>query len=232
MAATDIWPDLKRLLTVLGSWGLKVQPQLAAIALTHSSYAHEHGTQANERLEFLGDAVLELIVSEYLYSVFPTEPEGELTRRRAVLVCEPTLARLADHLDLGEALRLGRGEEAQGGRYRPALLADAVEALLGAVYLSSGLDAARLFVNRLLVPYLSGEFQFVTDHKTTLQEQLQAHGNVSIEYRLLKSEGPAHARQFTVGLYVDGFLQTQGSGTSKKDAEQEAASKLLRKMSK
>lgn len=232
MASTSPWPDLKRLLTALGDWGVEVEPELVATALTHSSYAHENDTESNERLEFLGDAVLELVVSECLFRTFPAEPEGELTRQRSMLVCEPTLARCADHLNIGQALRLGRGEEAQGGRSRPALLADAVEALLGAVYLSSGLDAARSLVERLMGPFLSGELQMEADCKTTLQEKLQVHGNVVIEYRLIKSDGPAHARQFTVGLFVDGCLKALGRGNSKKEAEQKAASELLRKMTK
>ncbi|HHV08428.1 MAG TPA: ribonuclease III [Firmicutes bacterium] len=232
MTVTEIWPGLEQLLTCLKDWGLKVQPQLVAIAVTHSSYAHEKDAMANERLEFLGDAVLELVVSEYLFANFPAEPEGELTRRRAMLVCESTLARCAQRLNLGPALRLGRGEEAQGGRYRPALLADAVEAILGAVYLSAGLEGARSLVMRLLVPYLTGEVLIASDYKTTLQEQLQAQGIVDIEYRLMKSQGPAHARQFTVGLFINNCLQAQGCGHSKKEAEQRAANNLLRKMSK
>jgi ribonuclease-3 len=231
MPPANVWPDLGALLGVLRKWGLAIRPELAVIALTHSSYAHEFNTEANERLEFLGDAVLELVVSEHLYRMFPEKPEGDLTRRRALLVCEPTLASCASLLDLGKVLRLGRGEEAQGGRQRPALLADAVEALLGAIYLSAGLEGARLFVNRLLAPYLSGEQPLVIDYKTTLQEQLQALGHIKIEYRLLDSEGPPHAKQFTVGLFVDKSFQTKGNGCSKKEAEQKAAKKLLRKIS-
>lgn len=233
MTTIDTWPGLASLFTTLEDLGLEVQPQLAVMALTHSSYAHENDTASNERLEFLGDAVLELVVSEYLFNAFPTESEGELTKRRAMLVCEPTLARCSECLNLGQVLRLGRGEEAQGGRHRPALLADAVEAILGAVYLSTGLDGARSLVQYLLMPYLSGKAPIEVDYKTVLQEQLQARGsNIDIEYRVIKSAGQAHAREFTVGLFVDGVLRTQGCGKNKKDAEQEAACRLLRKMSK
>lgn len=223
---------LTQLLTTLNAWGIIISPELAATALTHSSYAYENDTDSNERLEFLGDAVLELVVSERLFRTYPTESEGELTRRRSKLVCEPALAYSAQRLQLGSALRLGRGEEAQGGRNRSALLADAVEALLGAVYLTGGLAAAQLFIEHLLDPYFSGQFEAGIDYKTTLQEKLQADGHGDIKYQLLRSEGPAHARQFTVGLFVDGIFRTQGTGSNKKEAEQEAAKKLLQKLSK
>ncbi|MGI6129003.1 MAG: ribonuclease III [bacterium] len=226
--------SLDRLLDRLRDWGIKVTPELAklvATALTHSSYAYENNTQPNERLEFLGDAVLELVVSQRLFNIYPDKSEGELTRYRAQLVCEPTLARCAQELRLGSALRLGRGEEAQGGRYRPALLADAVEALLGAVYLTGGLAAAELVVERLLDPYFSGQFKTGFDFKTALQERLQANGQTDIKYAILQTEGPAHARRFTIGLMVDGTLCTTGVGNSKKEAEQEAAGKLLRQLS-
>ena len=223
---------LSKLLTTLKAWGITLSSELAATALTHSSYAYEHDTDSNERLEFLGDAVLELIVSESLFGTYPTESEGELTRRRSKLVCEPSLARCAQALDLGPALRLGRGEEAQGGRGRPALLADTVEALLGAVYLTGGLAASRLLVEHLLAPYFSGQLEPEADYKTTLQEKLQANGHGDIKYQLLKSEGPDHARQFTVGVFVDSTLRAKGTGTSKKEAEQAAAGELLQKLSK
>lgn len=211
----------------LASCGVTVESSLLLEAVTHSSYAYENGTSSNERLEFLGDAVLELVVSEHLFQALSQEPEGVLTRLRAALVCEPTLAWWARQLGIEGALRLGRGEEAQGGRERPALLADAVEALLGAVYLTGGLAAARTLVEQLLGRFHAGELEIRTDCKTELQELLQRRGDVNIEYRVLNSEGPDHARQFTVGLYIDGQEKARGKGRSKKEAEQDAACRLL-----
>ncbi|MDK2785260.1 MAG: ribonuclease [Bacillota bacterium] len=221
-------PALEQLAAKLAGWQIAVRPELLAEAVTHASYAYEHNTASNERLEFLGDAVLELLVSERLYQALPEASEGTLTRLRASMVCEPTLARWAGELGLAEALRLGRGEEAQGGRERPALLADAVEALLGAVYLSGGLEPARALVAKLVDPFLSGARAVPSDYKTELQELLQQTGDVNIEYRVLKSEGPDHARTFTVGLFVNGEERARGKGGSKKEAEQEAACRLLR----
>lgn len=221
---------LERLAAKLAGWQIAVRPELLEKAVTHASYAYEHNTASNERLEFLGDAVLELLVSERLYHAFPEAPEGILTRLRASMVCEPTLARWASELGLAEALRLGKGEEAQGGRERPALLADAVEALLGAVYLSEGLESARILVAKLVDPFLSGERVLPSDFKTELQELLQQSGEVNIEYRVLKSEGPDHARTFTVGLFVNGEEKARGKGGSKKEAEQEAACRFLRQL--
>ncbi|HHY93053.1 MAG TPA: ribonuclease III [Firmicutes bacterium] len=195
--------------------------------MIHSSFAYENSTVSNERLEFLGDAVLELVVSEQLFRARPTAPEGVLTRLRAALVCESSLAEWAAELGLAEAVFLGRGEEAQGGRERPALLADAVEALIGAVYLSGGLAPVRVVVDQLAAPFWRGTQEIKADCKTELQERLQHSGEVAIEYRVLDSAGPDHARTFTVGLFVNGVKRAQGTGKSKKEAEQEAARRLL-----
>ena len=222
---------LNLLLKKIEDWGIGLRPSLAIIALTHSSYAHENNVQSNERLEFLGDAVLELAVSEYLFGTLPAKPEGELTRYRAQLVCEPTLARCAADLGLGTALRLGRGEEAQGGRQRPALLADALEAFIGAIYLTGGLAAAKSFVQHILHPYLTGAFVRGRDFKTALQEKIQSTGQAEISYSTLEEKGPAHNRLFTVGLMVNGTLRAKGTGKNKKEAEQEAAEKLLQQLS-
>jgi ribonuclease-3 len=229
---TDVVQPLAKLKSMLETWGITVSWDLLREALTHSSYANENDTQSNERLEFLGDAVLELVVSEYLYRTLPQEPEGVLTRRRAALVCEETLATGAVRLNLGETLRLGRGEESQGGRERPALLADAVEAVIGAVYLSGGLEAARTFIRQLISPYLSGELELRVDYKTELQELLQRSGDVKIEYRVVRSVGPDHARRFTVALAVNGAERSRGQGASKKEAEQHAARELLLELEK
>ncbi|BCV24790.1 ribonuclease III [Gelria sp. Kuro-4] len=221
---------LEKLKATLAAWQVPVEPALLEEAVTHSSYAYEHGTRSNERLEFLGDAVLELVISEKLFKDRAADPEGVLTRLRAALVCESTLAVWAGELALAEAVYLGRGEEAQGGRQRPALLADAVEALLGAVYLSGGLPAARALVERLAAPFWNGIEEIKTDCKTELQERLQQGGEVAIEYRVLTASGPDHARTFTVGLFVDGTERARGTGASKKEAEQEAACRLLQEL--
>ncbi|NLJ32997.1 MAG: ribonuclease III [Firmicutes bacterium] len=198
-------------------------------ALTHSSYANEQGgsCQSNERLEFLGDAVLELVVSELLFTYYPDLTEGELTRRRAGLVCETALTEYAQILQLGKFLRLGKGEELSGGRRRPALLADAFEALLGAIYLDQGLAMAKKFMGKFLERMLAqGQRPFV-DYKTQLQEFLQQYRNISMAYSLLAAEGPDHNKTFRVGVYVNGEEIARGIGKTKKDAEQLAAKRAL-----
>ena len=210
---------------------LKIKPQnekLYAQALTHSSYAHERnlGNKAhNERLEFLGDAVLELAISEELFLRYPKLPEGKLTRYRAVLVCEDSLVKLANFLRLGELLRLGKGEAASGGRNRPSLLADAFEALLGAIYLDLGFKQVKMVVRQLFTPLFS-ELEKGTlyhDYKTLLQEYTQGKFATTPAYRIVAEEGPDHDKVFVAQLSINEKVYGVGSGRTKKEAEQEAA---------
>ena len=207
------------------------QVKLLETALTHSSFANEHeeAQQDNERLEFLGDAVLELGISEMLYERSPEAPEGELTRMRARLVSEPALAALARELGLDELLRLGRGAELQGGRTRDALLADAFEAVLGAVFLDGGYAAARtavrgIYASRLPAP---GEPRRIKDPKSRLQELTQKSFRERPVYALLASNGPDHAKIFEVELTLPDGTRLQASGATVKKAEQDAAAKAL-----
>ena len=196
-------------------------------ALTHTSYANEskRNTAHNERLEFLGDAVLELASSTYLYEHFPEMPEGELTKTRASIVCSTTLAKLATGLHLGDYLLLGRGEEMGGGRTRQTNLEDVFEAVIGAVYLDQGWEAAQAYVVR----QLRGEFEnaehgaILKDYKTILQEIVQENGTQPVEYNLIKEEGPDHNKCFTVEVIVNSKVMGQGFGHTKKAAEQAAA---------
>lgn len=199
-------------------------------ALTHSSYSFENpGCRHNQRLEFLGDAVLEIVVSEHLFFVLPRSSEGELTKLRAVIVCEPSLAEAARRIGLGCYLRMGHGEELSGGRNRPSVLADAFEALLGAVYLDRGAECARGFILRVLDPTignaLNGRAEF--DFKTRLQELLQKDAYDPPRYVILKEEGPDHRKTFTAAVTYKGRVLGTGSGRSKKEAEQFAARRAL-----
>ncbi|HHW54222.1 MAG: ribonuclease III [bacterium] len=210
--------------------GIKfTEPSYLEQALTHASFANEQGGghQSNERLEFLGDAVLELAVSELLYHRYPELSEGALTKRRAALVCEATLEQCARQLELGSYLRLGKGEELSGGRERPALLADALEALLGAIFLDQGLEAARDFVAQILGSRIEGEEELFFDYKTQLQEALQRYRNYSLKYNLLAADGPDHNKTFRVGVMINGQQVAVGVGRSKKEAEQAAAQQAL-----
>ncbi|MGO2099656.1 ribonuclease III [Vagococcus salmoninarum] len=196
-------------------------------AFTHSSYVNEHRYMQladNERLEFLGDAVLELVVSEFLYGYYQKLPEGKLTKLRAAIVCEDSLAKFAKECQFDQYIRLGKGEENSKGRERPSLLCDLFESFLGALYLDQGLAAAEVFVSKVVYPKIkSGAFSHEMDHKTALQEILQKNGDVDIAYRLVKEEGPAHDRQFSVEVSVASNVIGTGVGKSKKVAEQRAA---------
>ncbi|TDA65648.1 MAG: ribonuclease III [Clostridia bacterium] len=209
-------------------------PQLPILntALTHPSYAFENrldAVESNQRLEFLGDAVLGLVVAEFLYRRFPHRPEGELTRMRAAMVCEPTLARVARKLDLGRYLLLGRGEELSGGRERPSILADVFEAVCGAICLDVGLEAAREFI----LGQLSSALQELEtqrdygDYKTVLQELVQRKYDENVSYLILDERGPDHRKEFVAGVRFHGRILATGSGRSKKEAEQQAAKKAL-----
>ncbi len=200
-------------------------------AFTHSSYVNEHRNlqlSDNERLEFLGDAVLELLVSRFLYNQFPTVPEGRLTKLRAAIVREDSLAKFAKECHFDRYIRLGKGEENSGGRNRPSLLCDLFESFLGALYLDQGLKAVHEFLGKIVFPKVkAGAFSHEMDHKTRLQEVLQRSGDVLIDYRLVKEEGPAHERLFWTEVFCDGKLIGKGHGKSKKLAEQDAAANAL-----
>jgi len=206
-------------------------PELLQMALTHSSYSFEKKDRAvnNQRLEFLGDAVLELVISQYLYGANSSGSEGDLTKLRAAIVCEPSLARVAREIGLGSCLYMGRGEERSGGRERPSILADSFEALLGAIYLDGGLEAARAFALDRLAEVISDVLQgrVERDYKTELQEILQKKSSEPVGYVILKEEGPAHDKFFTAGVAHGGRQLGVGAGHSKKEAEQQAARNAL-----
>lgn len=206
--------------------------QLRQNALTHSSYANENrekGARSNERLEFLGDAVLGFICAEYIYAHFRSMPEGELTKLRASIVCEKSLHEYALRLHLGEHLLLGHGEEAGGGRKRPSVLADAVEAMLAAVYLDGGMEAVRPIIRKLILDK-EQEKAADRDYKTALQELVQRTPGAAVSYRLVRESGPDHCRSFEMEASVDGKVIGAGAGRTKKEAEQMAAKAALEKL--
>lgn len=203
-------------------------------AMTHTSYANEHKkehVQHNERLEFLGDAVLEVVSSEFLYKKYPGKPEGELTKLRASMVCEPTLALCARDLELGKYLRLGKGEEHNGGRNRDSIISDATEALIGAIYLDSGFASAKEFIRQYILKDIENKKLFY-DSKTILQEIIQGDNLGDAEYMITKEEGPDHEKTFYVALKIKGDVITEGKGHTKKAAEQDAAYKAIHKLRK
>lgn len=194
-------------------------------ALTHSSYANEHRldhSRCNERLEFLGDAVLEIVTSEFLYRKYERLPEGDLTKIRASIVCEPTLAYCAGDIELGQYLYLGKGEDATGGRNRNSVVSDAMEALIGAIYLDGGFANAKEFIHKFILSDLENKKLFF-DSKTILQEIVQADSNKPITYQLLKEEGPDHNKAFYVKVFIGDVDYGTGKGRTKKAAEQQAA---------
>ena len=194
-------------------------------AMTHSSFANEqkiNKLKDYERLEFLGDAVLELVSSDFLFHENPQMPEGKLTKLRASMVCEPALAYCARDLDLGEYMLFGRGEEATGGRGRDSITSDAMEALIGALYLDGGLEAARDFIHRFVLSDLENKILFY-DSKTVLQEMVQAQGAQALSYELKGETGPDHNKEFLVDAKLDGRTVGSGRGHTKKAAQQQAA---------
>ncbi|MCD7859325.1 MAG: ribonuclease III [Firmicutes bacterium] len=202
-------------------------------ALTHSSCANERwhdSLMSNERLEFLGDSILGMLVAEYLYRNFPDRPEGDLTKMRADMVCEQSLAAIADQIDLGRHLNLGKGEESSGGRTRPSILADAVESVLAAAFLDGGMEAARAFVERFVLPRVPVRKRSNEDYKTVLQELVQQQKNQQLQYLLVGESGPDHDKHFEVKLTLNGAVIGRGTGSSKKRAEQAAAHAALRAM--
>lgn len=198
---------------------------LLKVALTHSSYAHENnGTEYNERLEYLGDAVLELISSEYIFKTYTNLSEGEMTKARAYAVCEESLAEIANRYGFSDFLQVGKCENKMEGRYRPSILADSVEAIIGAIYLDQGFEAAKNFI----LPNLIGRLEeFIAtgnkDYKTQLQEILQVSGDRKIEYKIVDSTGPEHDKIFEAEVICDGKALGRGKGKNKKEAEMSAA---------
>ena len=195
-------------------------------ALTHSSYANEsfrNSLKSNERLEFLGDSVLGMVVAEHLYKTFPDRLEGDLTRMRADMVCEASLARIAEKINLGEFLLLGHGEEQSGGRNRPSILADAVESVLAACFLDGGMAAAEAFIRKFVLCNVPQSKLRNVDYKTALQELVQQKKNQQISYQLVEESGPDHNKSFWVEVILNGMVVGKGTGSSKKRAEQDAA---------
>ncbi len=198
-------------------------------AITHSSYANEMQLgklNDNERLEFLGDAVLEIVSSRFLYLNYPKYTEGDLTKLRASLVCEPTLAYCTNEIDLGKYLLLAKGEDKTGGRKRKSILSDALEAVIGAIYLDGGMEEAEKFILRFILTDIENKKLFY-DCKTNLQEVVQAKHDGNVEYNLISEDGPAHDKHFVVEVSYHGNVLGQGDGHSKKAAEQEAAYQAL-----
>lgn len=206
--------------------------QLLINAMTHSSYANEHHIPYNgnnERLEFLGDAVLEVTSSEFLFHKYQDMPEGELTKKRASMVCEPTLALCAREIPLGDYLLLGKGEEATGGRSRDSIVSDAMEALIGAIYLDGGFANAKEFIHRFILNDIESK-QLFYDSKTTLQEIVQGCYEEDVRYVLVREEGPDHNKSFFVQAVLGDQILGEGSGHTKKAAEQQAAYCSIKKL--
>ncbi len=210
-------------------------PEQLSIALTHPSFLLEkegsHVLVNNQRLEFLGDAVVDLVVGQYLFEEFPDKPEGELTKMRAALVCEGSLASAARRVSLGEYLLIGKGERGCGGADRSSNLADAWEAMVGAIYLELGIDAVRPIILDNIRPELENVRKgHYGDYKTQLQEEVQRHKNATISYEIIKEEGPDHAKKFTACVCINNEVYAEGEGKTKKEAEQNAACRTLIKL--
>lgn len=205
--------------------------ELLKKALTHTSYAYEHGIESNEKLEFLGDSILEFVSSEYMYNKYLKLKEGEMTKVRATVVCEKSLHKVALAHDFSDFLYLGKSEVKSGGSKRPAILADSVEAVIAAIYIDGGLNPAKDFI----INNLKDEIEIATnnvgrkDYKTVLQEELQKNGEVKIEYKIIKESGPDHNKTFEAEVCLNGKVLATGIGKSKKEAEMEAARKALQK---
>ena len=209
--------------------------ELLKNALTHSSYANENraeGISSNERLEFLGDSVLGFVTAKHLYSMQPTLSEGKMTRLRAELVCEQSLHGVALDLDLGRYLRMGHGEEKNGGRTRPSILADAVEAVIAAMFLDGGIAAPESFIERMILSPESIEAHHAADYKTELQELIQQQNGQVLTYAPTGESGPDHAKVFSASVSLNGEVIGEGSGRTKKEAEQAAACQALKKLIK
>jgi ribonuclease-3 len=211
--------------------GVEIDPKLLTLALTHSSYAYENGGENNERLEFLGDSILGYVVTSHLYSTFPELDEGELTKIKNGVVSAQALATVSQRLDVGKFLFLGKGEEQTLGRKKPNLLADAFEAILGAVYLSSGMDQARKMIETFIFPLLDNPdaIRESSDPKTTLNEKLLAAGNPQVSYEI-SFEGPDHQRLFFASAFSGERLLGKGQGSTRRSAESDAAVDSLRNL--
>ena len=206
--------------------------ELLERAMTHSSYAHEHHTLSNERLEYIGDAVLDLIIADYLYRKDPHATEGTMTKTRAQYVNEKALVVYAKKVGLDQHLKLGIGEEKSGGRHRDALLADAFEAFLGAIFLDQGLKEVYKVTDTIVIPELENpQSEIYQDYKSELQEMVQSDHR-QLSYQVFKEEGPSHNKRFFVRVYMEDILMGEGEGTTKKQAEQNAAKRALNKLAK
>ena len=203
-------------------------------ALTHISYAHEKGVKSNEKLEFLGDSILEFISSKYLYEKYPHLKEGELTKLRAMVVCEDSLYEVAKKHNISEYIKVGHSEGQNGGNNKPTILADSIEALIAAIYFDGGLDKAEKFIIDNLKDAMEIASKNVgqKDYKTVLQEKIQKNGDAHIEYKIIEEKGPDHDKVFTAEVIVNGKVLANGTGKSKKLAEMQAAKKALEEKSK
>lgn len=207
--------------------------ELLNIALTHSSYANgKKNIKYNERLEFLGDSVLQLTISEYLFSKYEDKLEGELTRKRAIIVCENSLYSVGKKWDIGIYLNMSKGEELTGGRERVSIIADAVEAIIAAIYLDRGMDEARAFIMKNFKDIIERAMrdEIILDYKTRLQELVQQNNDSHINYEILKEEGPPHRRKFYTKVFIDGKSKGTGIGYTKKESEQNAAKEALKSL--
>ena len=231
MYAAENKIDFKELQRLIG-YEFK-NKDLLTTALTHSSFANEarSGTKYNERLEFLGDSVLSIVVSDYIYLHCPDLPEGKLTKLRASLVCEKSLYVYAKQIELGKHIRLSKGEKRSGGDDRPSILSDAFEALIAAIYLDGGIEPARKFILRFVIPDIkSSKPKKFKDYKTSLQEIIQKNPEEKLTYVLVKESGPDHDKHFVVEVHLNSNVIGKGGGRSKKEAEQQAAREALELM--
>ena len=203
--------------------------ELLKNALTHTSYAYEHKINSNEKLEFLGDSILEFISSEYLYSKYTNLKEGEMTKVRATVVCEKSLHKVAERHNFSDYIMVGKSEKQTGGNKKPAIMADSVEAVIAAIYLDGGIEPVKKFI----IENIKDEIEIATkhvgikDYKTVLQEKLQENGDIKIEYKIIKESGPDHDKSFEAEVEVDGKVLATGIGKSKKEAHMQAAKKAL-----
>ncbi len=226
--------DTKLLNKILNTYNIKVNNyEHFLLAMTHSSYANEHNLKSNERIEFLGDSVLGMLVAKYIYENFPNMPEGKMSKLRATYVCENANAKYAKELSIDKLILLGRGEEMSGGRSKDAVINDAFESFLGALFLTNGIDDVKKILEKLVFPHIiaNDQVEFV-DYKSRLQEYVQAETRSALTYRLDRKEGTANEPTFTMSVLLEGIVLGTGAGRSKKEASQLAAKNALSKMAK